>query len=116
MSEYRNEMREVARESRWTFFRFLPLLVGAIVILSAVGFALNSFGLIGKTVVEREVFERSFQRSEALKAQIATDEAVLAEISRKLANPNLDADTRYNLEAQASAARVRISTTEGKMK
>lgn len=71
-------------------------------------------GLIGGTVVERKVFENSFQHSEALNSQIATDEAVVAEIERKLINPNLDADTKHNLEAQAAAARIRISTARGK--
>ena len=79
-----------------------------IVTVFAVGFTLNSLGYLGKTVVERKVFEQSYQRSEGIKAQIATDEAVLAEIERKLANPNLDETTRTNLEAQATAARVRI--------
>ena len=114
MSDYRDDIREVEREARWTFWRFVPLIVIVMVVLSAVGFGLKSMGLIGQTVVEREVFEHSFQRSEALKSQIATDEAVLAEIERKLANPELDADTRHNLEAQAAAARVRIATTRGK--
>lgn len=113
MSTYRDEMREIAKESRWTFFRFLPLFIGAVVILFLLGFGLKSAGIIGKTVVEREVFEQSYQRSEGLKAQLANDEAVLAEIQRKLSNPNLDESTRYNLEAQASAARVRIATTRG---
>lgn len=114
MSEYRKEARHVARESRWTLFRFLPLFVGVVLILGGLGFAVNSLGLFGRTVVERKVFENSFQRSEALKSQIATDEATLAEISVKLSNPNLDPNTRTNLEAQAAAARVRLQTARSK--
>ena len=109
--EYRDETREIIRDGNWTFWQIFPLAVLAIVATSAVGFMLNSAGLFGRTVVEREVFEASYQRQSGLKAQIATDEANLAEIERKLANPNLDADTRYNLEAQASAARSRIDAT-----
>ena len=41
------------------------------------------------------------------------NEATLAEIRMKLSNPNLDSDTRFNLEAQASAARLRIATIKG---
>ena len=114
MSSYRDEAREVAKETRWTFFRFLPIFIGAVVILTALGFGLRSLGLIGSTIVEREVFERSYQRSEALKAQIAVDQATITEIEMKLRNPNLDENTRYNLNAQLSAARVRISTTQRK--
>ena len=110
MNEYRKETDAVFREARWTFFRGLPLFMVAIIILSAIGFGLRSLGLFGSTVVKRKVFEHSYQRSEGLKARIATDEAVLAEIERKLTNPNLDSNTRANLEAQASAARIRIAT------
>ena len=114
MNDYRNSAREVARETRWTFFRFLPIAVTIIVVVTVLGFGLNSLGLFGRTVVQRKVFENSYQRTEAIKAQIATDEATLAEISRKLSNHNLDPNTRANLEAQAAAARIRIATARGK--
>lgn len=113
MSEYRNDARVVAKEARWTFWRFLPLILGAMVVLAMVGFGLRSAGLIGGTIVERKVFEQSYQRSEAFKARIATDEAVMAEIEGQLKNPKLDDGTRFNLEAQLSAARVRIATAKG---
>jgi len=114
MSTYRREAKQIATEARWTFFRFLPLFIGIVVVLAVLGFGLRNLGLLGSTHVEREVFEASYQRSEAIKSQIATDEATLAEIARQLSTPNLDADTRYSLEAQASAARVRIGTARGK--
>ena len=110
MKDYRKEAREIAVESRWTFFRFLPLLLGAIIILALFGFGLKSLGLIGGTAVERKVFEESYQRSESLAAAIAHEKSVLSQIERQLSNPNLDENTRYNLNAQASAARIRIST------
>ncbi|MCA9130891.1 MAG: hypothetical protein KDB22_27595 [Planctomycetales bacterium] len=114
MSSYRTNAGEVATELRWTFFRFLPIVLAVVVVVFVVGFGLRSVGLVGGTVVERKVFEASYQRRSALAAQIATDEAVLAEISRQLANQRLDDGTRHNLEAQAAAARVRITTTKGK--
>lgn len=113
MNDYRSDARRVAKESSWTFWRFLPIFIIVVVVLSLLGFGLNALGLFGKTVVERKVFENSYQRSSSIAAQIATDEAVLAEIERKLTNPSLDANTRINLEAQASAARIRIATAEG---
>lgn len=114
MNEYRDEVRQIRREAGWTFRQFLPLFVGVVVVLGLVGFGMNSLGLFGRTVVERKVFENSYQRSEALKSQIATDEATLVEIERKLSNPELDANTRTNLEAQASAARIRIDAAKRK--
>ena len=95
-------------------WRFLPLTLTAIALIFVVGFGLNSLGLFGRTVVERKVFEQSYQRSESLKAQIAVDEATLAEITHLLTNPDLDANSRRNLEAQASAARIRLATTKRK--
>lgn len=116
MSRYRNRANQMAKDARWTFWRFLPLFIVSILALSLLGFGLHSLGVFGETVVEREIFENSYQRNEALKSQIAQDEAVLVEIERKLANPNLDADTRANLEAQAAAARIRIATAKEKLK
>lgn len=87
----------------------------AIAAIGLLGFALSSLGLFGRTVVERKVFENSYQRTESLKARIANDQAVLAEIQSKLSDPNLDKDTRRNLEAQASAARIRIETAKRRL-
>jgi len=112
---YRNEMNQVAKETSWTFWRFLPIFLIAVVILSAIGFGLNSLGLFGRTVVERKVFENSFQYTEARKTEIATYEAQLAEIDGKLANPNLDVDTRANLEAQKSALNIQLATARRKV-
>lgn len=88
----------------------LALSVVSIVVLSGLSYV----GIFTRTVVERKVFEQSYQRSEALKSQIATDEATIAEIEGKLKNPNLNDNTRYNLKAQLSAARIRISTARRK--
>lgn len=114
MGNYRNDANEFRREARWTMWRFLPLTLTAILIISAVGFGLNAMGVFGRTLVERKVFENSYQRSESLKAQIAVDEATLAEITHLLTNPDLAANSRRNLEAQASAARIRLATTKRK--
>lgn len=114
MNQYRDDMRQVSREAHWTFWKFLPLFLTVVIVLGLIGFGMNSLGLFGRAVVERKVFENSYQRTESIKAQIATDEATLAEIDRKLRNPSLDANTRSNLEAQATAARVRIAAARGR--
>lgn len=111
-----DDYREGMRVARWTFWRVLLLVVIAVVVLGGVGFAMNSLGVFGQTVVERKVFENSYQRTEALKSQIANDEAVLAEIETQLTNPKLDESTRHNLEAQARAARIRIRTAKEKLR
>lgn len=111
VSDY-DEMHRDLREVRKAGWGFMPMLIGVIVILALLGFGLNSLGLLGRTTIERKVFEESYQRSSAIEQQIATDEAALAEVTRQLQNPNLDEDTRANLEAQASAARVRIDAAK----
>ena len=83
-----------------------------IVSLIALGL-LSSLGLIGQTIVERKVFENSYQRSETLISEIATYEAQLAEINRKLSS-DLDPQTRMNIEAQASAIRIMMGTARRK--
>ena len=90
----------------------LPGIILFIAVVSVAGFWLRSAGLIGSTVVERVVFENSYQRSAALEERIATDEAALVEINAQLQNESLDDGTKANLAAQAAAARVRISTAK----
>lgn len=116
MNEYRKEVSDIARETRWTFFTFLPISGAIVVIIALLGFGLNSLGLFGEVYVERKVFETSYQRQESLKAEIAANEAALAEIEANLANPNLDNNTRYNLKAQATAASIRIKTARSRLK
>lgn len=93
---------------RWWIWVLLLIVTGI------AGAFLKSGELFLHTVVEREVFENSYQRSEGLKSSIATDEAALAEIERMLRNSNIDVNTRSNLEQQAAAARIRIATTRSK--
>ncbi len=110
---YRDDVREFEKESRWTVFKFIPLFLVVILLLATTGFVTKSMGLWGSTFIERKVFEESYQRSSALEAQIASNQAALAEITRKLSNPELSQSTRHNLEAQASAIRIRIATARG---
>jgi hypothetical protein len=114
MNKYEDSFRRGSREANWTFWRVLPLIILTVVVFGGISFALNSLGVWGHTVVERKVFEQSYQRSESIRAQIATDEAALAEIEHNLANPGLDENTRYALKAQAAAARMRIAAAKGK--
>lgn len=93
----------------WWMWILLLLTVSGIVLTG-----LSYVGLIGRTVVERKVFENSFQYSEARKAEVATYQATLSEIERKLATSKIDEGTRANLEAQASGLRIQLSTARAK--
>lgn len=110
--EYKEETRQGIQRIRWTFFAGFGTVLAIIVITSVVGFALNSAGIIGGTIRERVVFENSYQRSAGLKAQIATYEATKAGIESQINNSNLDANTRYNLEAQLRALNIRIAAAK----
>jgi 5-bromo-4-chloroindolyl phosphate hydrolysis protein len=86
--------------------------IGILILLSVVGFVLNSAGLFGHTVVERVVFKNSFQYKEARESELTTYEAQLAEINSKLADPNLDENERKTLEAQKASINVLRSAAE----
>jgi len=92
----------------WMWFLLLIAISGVAL------FMLNSMGLVGKTIIERKVFENSFQYSEARKSEIALFEAQLAEIDRKLMSRDLDENTRVNLEAQAASVRIHLSVARSK--
>lgn len=107
---YRDDVKAVRKEVNWTFWKILPLFILIVSLLTGLGFGLKSLGLLGGTIVEREIFENSYQRSASITSRIAVDEAQLIEIERKLMNPELDKNTRFNLEAQKSAINVRLIT------
>lgn len=113
MSDY-NEFRSDMSEAKRTTWGFMPTLIGIIIVLSILGFVLNSLGVFGRTVVERKVFEQSYQRSSAIESQTATDEAALVEINSQLSRTDIDQNTRANLESQAAGARVRIDAANRK--
>ena len=92
----------------WVWVLLLCIITGVVLTL------LSYFGLIGKTIVERKVFENSYQYSEARKTESLTFRAQLAQIETKLTDPALDQSTRTNLEAQAAALRVQIQVSEGR--
>lgn len=90
----------------------LTLSVLTIVVLGG----LNYVGVIGKTIVERKVFEQSYQYSAGQQQKIATFQAQMAELDRQLANPDLDNQTRTNLEAQAASIRIQLNAARSTVK
>lgn len=90
-----------------------------VLVLSAISIvvlgALSAAGVFTGTIIERKVFENSYQRTEGLKARIATYEAQLAEIVGQLARGDLDASTRSGLEAQAAAIRIQLRAAKERL-
>ena len=83
------------------------MLILLLIVLSSVIFGvLNMAGLIGKTVVERVVFEQSFQYSEGMKQRAAVLEANIAEIDMLIATGQGDQE---QLLAQKSVLRVQLN-------
>ncbi len=79
-NDYRQSAGRAARETSWTFWRFLPIFVVVVVVLSAIGFGLKSAGIIGTTIVERVVFENSYQYKAGMAQRGAILEANISEI------------------------------------
>lgn len=76
------------------------------VITSVIFFVLNSFGIIGTTIVERKVFENSYQKHEADKTALTIFDAQLAQLRAKLNNPSLDANTKAEIRAQIDSITI----------
>lgn len=98
------EKREFAAWWLWV----LLLLVISIPVL----FALNSFGLMGKTVVKRIVFEQSYQRKAGDDAKMSIFKAQRASLKRQLQRSDITSAQRSNFEAQLSAVEIQIFSTK----
>lgn len=84
----------------------LILLIGTILVLTVTGVA----GRIVDVVVQREVFERSFQYQESKSEQIATYQAAMAELESKLADSNLSDSVKSDIRAQLAALRIQLNS------
>ncbi len=84
-----------------------------LIILTILGTGASYLGLFGRTVVERKVFENSFQYSETQKTRIASYEAQLAEINHQLNDTTLTDSERKNLKTTAAGLRVQLNTAKG---
>ena len=104
-NDYRGEVSGIAKETSWTFWRFLPIFVVAVIVLSVIFFGLRSVGLIGSTAVEREVFKQSFQYKEGMQQRASILEANIAEIDVLLrSNP----ENKQDLINQKSILRAQL--------
>lgn len=94
------------------FGKWWMWILGLFVISMIVLVVLSNIGVFTHTVVERKVFENSYQYSEARKQEIATYEAQLAQVDRKLSDPQLDSKTRADLEAQKASINILLDTAK----
>ena len=89
--------------------KFMMCTLAIVILFSLIAFLLSSLGFLGRTVVEREVFENSYQKQSADKTRIAIYEAQLIELRSRLALDPNNQDLRDQVsmvEARARAARI----------
>ena len=91
--------------SQWWLLIILLIVVSS-VILSITGAGSKIFS----TAVEREVFEQSFQYSQAQRQRIARYEAQLTELRGQLRNPGFNDTTKSNIKSQISAIKIQLAT------
>ena len=84
------------------------LWVLLLVVISGVALAITSYaGKVTGTVVERTVFEQSYQKQAGDSKRIRTWRAQLAQINSRLAG-ELEPHTRSELESQAAMLRIQL--------
>ena len=85
----------------WWIYATILLVVTNVVLIT-----LKYSGLVGSTMVERKVFQNSYQKQAGDKARLATYKAQLAAINSKLTISPNDA----NLLAQKAMLQVQINS------
>lgn len=68
-SDYRNDAREVIKETNWTIWKIIPTLLLVAVVITVLGWGLKSVGIIGKDI-DREVVQHSRQYTESKQASL----------------------------------------------
>lgn len=92
--------------SWWFYF------LGLILITIIFGSFMKYFGMIGKTVVERVVFENSYQRSETMKSREMGYLVQLSQVNSMLATETDPEKINY-LKAQEAMLNTQLSLTKG---
>lgn len=90
--------------SWWFWILFLVVITTLIVT------ALSYLGIIGQTIVERKVFEQSYQKKEADKDALATYDAQISILRRRLRAQNITDEQRAEIQAQIDALNILKST------
>jgi len=90
----------------WIWVAFLVIVTGVVLA------GLNYLGIIGQTIIERKVFENSYQKHEADKTASTIYDAQLAQLRAKLNNPNLNKSGAAEIKAQIDAITILKLTKE----
>lgn len=101
------KMGEKIDFATWWFFTLGLLIISGLVFVS-----LNYLGIIGETIVERKVFENSYQKHEADKTAKTTYRAQLSSLRARLNNPNIDEKTKNEIQAQINAINILFAGKE----
>jgi len=80
----------------------VTLLIGSMIVFTILNYA----GIFGKTVVERVVFENSYQKHEADRDAVTTYDAQISQLKGKLRNPDVSAGTKAEIKAQIDAINI----------
>lgn len=76
MSGYRDEARTAVKETYWTMWKVVPIIL----IIVAIGFGVKSLGLVGGKMVERQVLVNSHQYIEGMDQRAGVLKANIAEL------------------------------------
>jgi len=90
----------------WVWVVFL-LLCTAVVFVG-----ISYFGIIGKTVIERKVFEQSYQKKAADSDALSIYDAQIAVLQRRLNNSSLTTGERAEIQGQIDSITV-LKATKG---
>jgi|26BtaG_2_1085354.scaffolds.fasta_scaffold04492_5 hypothetical protein len=83
--------------------------VGIVVLLSALTWGLSALGMFGNTVMERVVYENSFQYKEGMKQRVNTFQAQIAELEEmKFQNPHKAAE----IDSQIRILRIQANAVQ----
>ena len=85
----------------WWFWILLLLILTGIIL-----FGLNSIGLIGKTIVERKVFENSYQKKAADKDARFMYDAQIAVLERRLRSAKLSESEKAEIQGQIDSINI----------
>ena len=91
---------------KWWMWILLLVVISSVILTS-----LKYMGVVGGTIIERVVFENSYQKVAADKKAKNVFAAQLAEVEYKLSG-KLDDETRQQLEAQAAMLRIQARSIE----
>jgi len=86
--------------SWWVWVTFLTIIT--IIIFTG----LSYFGIIGKTIVEREVFERSYQKKAADEDALSTYDAQITVLQRRLKTTGVPEQERAEIQAQIDSITI----------